>query len=103
MSEPTAEDQADSLVAREGLGRALFDSSPDCIKIISLDGVLEAMNVNGQHCLEIDDINAFCGNHWSTMWPPQERAKVVAAIADARTNRIGRFTAFCPTAKGTPK
>jgi PAS domain S-box-containing protein len=80
-----------------------FEQSPDCIKIIGVDGCLQAMNRNGQCAMEIDDFASVCGGRWPDMWPEASRARVVSAMQSALGGTAGHFDAFCPTAKGTPK
>jgi len=80
-----------------------FEQSPDCIKIMSVDGGLQAMNRNGQCAMEIDDFAALNGELWPDLWPAATRAKVVTAMELALGGGEGHFDAFCPTAKGTPK
>jgi PAS domain S-box-containing protein len=82
---------------------SIFENSPDCVKIIGVDGSLLAMNVNGQCAMEIDDFGAVCGEMWPSLWPEASRQQVHDALSNARTGSIGHFEAFCPTAKGTPK
>lgn len=82
---------------------SIFENSPDCVKIIGIDGSLLGMNVNGQCAMEIDDFGAVCGEMWPSLWPEATRQQVHNALSNARTGGIGHFEAFCPTAKGTPK
>lgn len=81
----------------------LFESSPDCAKLLDVDGKLLSMNGNGQCLMEIDDFDALYGLTWATIWPEDVRAQVDSALECARCGKIGQFNAFCPTAKGTPK
>jgi hypothetical protein len=39
----------------------VFESSPDCVKVLDLDGCLAAMNRNGRSLMEVDDFAALCG------------------------------------------
>lgn len=87
----------------EAFGWAVFEASPDCVKIIDAAGNLERMNVNGQTCMEIDEFDTVCGLGWSKLWPKEARHLVDAACVEALEGRVGRFSHFCPTAKGTPK
>jgi PAS domain S-box-containing protein len=80
-----------------------FEQSPDCIKILDVDGGLQAMNRNGQCAMEIDDFSNVTGKLWPTLWPDAARARVSEAMALALGGGSGHFDAFCPTAKGTPK
>lgn len=79
---------------------AILDQSPDCIKVLSLDGDLEYMNPNGRHAMQIDDFAAVAGQKLLTMWPDESRAALSGAIAGAAKGRKTRFEAYCPTAKG---
>lgn len=82
---------------------SIFENSPDCVKILDIDGSLMAMNVNGQCVMEIDDFGAVCGAMWPSLWPEASRDHVHQALATARNGGIGHFEALCPTAKGTLK
>ena len=81
----------------------LFESSPDCAKVLDLDGRLHAMNRNGQCLMEIDDFEALRGRAWTSLWPGEAQPDIEHALATARAGGTRRFPAFCPTAKGTPK
>ena len=87
----------------EEFSRSVVESSGDCIKVLELDGTLAFLNENGRCLMEIDDFSSVCGKHWLTLWPKESIPEVEAALATAKSNGVGRFTAFCPTAKGTPK
>ena len=92
---------ADAL--RQQAHLSIFENSPDCVKILGIDGSLMAMNVNGQCVMEIDDFGAVCGAMWPSLWPEAAREHVDLAMATARAGGIGQFQALCPTAKGTLK
>ena len=82
----------------------LFESSPDCAKVLDLRGNLLSMNLNGQCLMELDDLSQVCGASWVSLWPGNEvRQQIESALEQARQGQLARFTAFCPTAKGTPK
>ena len=83
--------------------RGVLDASPDCIKIIELDGALSFMNRNGRCAMEIDSFDAVSGALWPELWPEENRPRVAAAVAAAGQGRPTRFEAFCPTAKGSPR
>lgn len=87
----------------EEFSRSVVESSGDCIKVLGLDGTLRFMNESGRCRMEIEDLAAICGRPWSDLWPRDSLADVEAALEAARGGGIGRFSAFCPTAKGTPK
>jgi PAS domain S-box-containing protein len=92
-----------SLRESEAFGRGVFESSPDCVKILDLDGRVEEMNDSGRRLMQIDDFAAIRGLPWPTLWPAESRSTLESAMAEARVGRTCRFSAFCPTAKGTAK
>ena len=94
---------ADTDALRRQAHLSIFENSPDCVKILDIDGSLMAMNVNGQCVMEIDDFGAVCGAMWPSLWPEASRDHVHQALATARNGGIGHFEALCPTAKGTLK
>lgn len=79
---------------------AILDQSPDCIKVLSLDGELEYMNPNGRHAMQIDDFSAVAGRKLVTMWPEESQTALTGAITESAKGRKTRFEAYCPTAKG---
>lgn len=83
--------------------RSILDASPDCIKIVEMDGSLSFMNANGQCAMEIDDFCALEGQSWAELWPKENAAIVEGSMAAAREGQATRFEAFCPTAKGSPR
>ncbi|WP_411288109.1 PAS domain-containing protein [Phenylobacterium sp.] len=87
----------------EEFARTVLEASPDCIKILSLDGRLEQMNANGLCLMEIADFAAVQGLSWSALWPADAAPDIERALAEAGKGRTGHFTAFCPTAEKTPK
>lgn len=92
-----------ALRASELLYRSVLEASADCIRITGLDGRLEMMNTPGLCAMEIENFEAVRGCISVELWPCESRATVEAAVSDARTGKSARFSAFGPTAKGTPK
>ena len=91
------------IIDTNALGLQLFESSPDCVKLLSNEGRVLAMNKNGMCAMEIDDFSPFTGARWRTFWPQESQDKIDAAIALARAGGTGQVKAFCPTAKGSPR
>jgi PAS domain S-box-containing protein len=81
----------------------LFASSPDCVKLIDLDGKLRFMNANGVSLLELDDYAKIDGQCWQQLWPAERQNDIEVAVASAKSGRVGRFSGYCPSFKGTPK
>lgn len=82
---------------------SLLDASTDCVKALSLEGALMSMNPEGQCLMEIDDFQPLAGAEWWSLWPEQHRPTLQAAVARAAAGSVARFSADCPTAKGTLK
>jgi len=85
------------------LNRLFFDASLDCVKILDLQGRLLEMNPNGRCIMEIDDFGAVRERRWQELWPVEARSLVEQAVNSAGRGESSRFSALCPTAKGTPK
>jgi PAS domain S-box-containing protein len=85
------------------LNNPMFEGSPDCVKILDVDGHLLAMNRNGMCTMEIDRFESVCGADWHSLWPAESYSHIQAAIDAAKSGQTGHFTAPAPTAKGTPK
>ena len=92
-----------SVFDNDRVGHGIFEGSPDCVKLLDVDGRLLAINRNGQCALEIDDFETVRGRHWSSLWPPESRLAIQQAMAAARAGDTGHFSAFCPTLKGQPR
>lgn len=92
-----------SLAGAAPVDSVLFESSPDCVKLMDLDGRIVAMNRNGRCAMEIDDFCLIAGTLWSALWPHESRALVEASVRAAAAGETGHFAAFCPTARGTPR
>ena len=87
----------------EEFNRSIFENSPDCVKVLELDGTLHSMNSNGLCILEIDDFTLFDGKPWSDFWEGEENEIAYQAVETARSGKTARFEGFCKTAKGTLK
>ncbi|MFN7927916.1 MAG: PAS domain-containing protein [Blastocatellia bacterium] len=87
----------------ELFNRSIFENSPDCVKILELNGTLHSMNANGRRLMDIDDIANFAGKPWVEIWPPESRDGACQALQIALQGQTANFQGFCPTAKGTPK
>ena len=87
----------------EEFNRSIFENSPDCVKVLELDGTLHSMNSNGLCILEIDDFTLFDGKPWTDFWEGEENEIAYQAVETARSGKTARFEGFCKTAKGTLK
>ncbi|MFY7911838.1 MAG: PAS domain-containing sensor histidine kinase [Emticicia sp.] len=83
--------------------RTVLESSPDCLKVIDVEGRIHFMNFNGLCQMEIDDFGEFKYRYWWDLWGEENRDLVRSAVEKAKKGESANFTAFCATAKGTPK
>ena len=79
---------------------ALMGASPDCIKLLDLDGNLLFMSANGQCAMQIDDFDALRGAKWSDLWPEPMQGLVSRSLATPLRGGMSRFVGQCPTARG---
>ena len=105
----TVEDVHDRRLAEEALreseafSRSILDNSPDCMKILDLEGRLLFMSAPGLCAMEIEDFAPLRGTPFEEMWDSEDRIRVRNAIGMAREGRNGHFTAFCSTGSGKRK
>ncbi|HYC02190.1 MAG TPA: PAS domain S-box protein [Azospirillaceae bacterium] len=92
-----------ALEASEAFAHSVVESSPDCVKVLDLEGRLLSMNGPGRCAMDIEDFTPFQGQVWTGFWGEPDRPVVRAALAVARAGGTGRFTAPCPTARGVLK
>ena len=67
----------------EDLNRLVLESSPDCVKVLDVQGQLQFMNYNGRCIMEIDDFSSFKNKLWADLWGDENRQKVTDAIQSA--------------------
>ena len=90
------------LCESEAFTRSIIKSSPDCIKVLDLEGNLLSME-SGQELLGIEDIQPFLNKSWIEFWQGGHRQAARAAVALAVTGATGRFVGFFRTLRGEPK
>ena len=97
----TTQKQAEeALRAALEFNRRLLDSSSDGIKVLSLDGRLEAMSTGGLRAREVEDFGTLRGTSWLGFWTGEAREAAAAALEQARRGGTGRFQGASPTVKG---
>jgi len=90
--------------AGEDFTRRLIDGSPDCIKVLDLDGRLLSMNAGGMKLLEICNFKPFIGAVWTEFWKGADREAAEAAVQTARGGGVGKFVGLFATVETrTPK
>ena len=94
---------AEALRASEARYRSIIDSSPDCIKILDLQGNLLALEA-GLELLGISDITPLLGKSWIDFWVrDDDRSAARAAVAAAAAGGNGHFVGFFRTLHGLDK
>ena len=94
---------AEALRESEAFNRSIVDSSPDCIKVLDLEGNLLSMR-NGNALLGIEDVGPFLNKSWIAFWQAdQDRAAARSAVATALAGGQGRFVGFFRTLRGEPR
>ena len=87
----------------EEFNRSIIKSSPDCIKVLDLEGNLLSMH-NGQELLGIEDIRPFLNQSWLTFWKGADDFQAAqTALAVARAGGTGSFVGFFRTLQDEPK
>lgn len=77
-----------------GVYRAIFESSSDCVKVLTLDGKIESMNAYSRALMAADDVDVPEGTMWSALWDVADHPAMERALSLARTGETGRFTGF---------
>jgi PAS domain S-box-containing protein len=86
----------------ESFNRSIIQSSPDCIKILDLDGNLLSME-SGQKMLGIVDIAPYLNTSWIHFWDGEYRELAQTALQSAKLTGEGKFRGFFRTLHGEPK
>lgn len=86
-----------------GFALAILNASPDCIKLIELDGSISFMSHNGLRAMELDGLDQVVGRLWTSLWPIGMRSELITALNKAKAGASSGFEGFCPTAKGAAR
>ena len=86
----------------EAFSRSIVDSSPDCIKVLDLQGHLLSMR-NGQKTMHIHDVGPYLNKPWLDFWQGDDRPAAQAALAAAAAGEVGSFVGFSRTLRGVAK
>lgn len=87
----------------EEFNRSIFENSPDCVKVLELDGTLSSMNKRGLCLMEIDDFSNVEGTQWIDFWQNAENELAYQAVQSAAKGESANFEGFCKTYKGNGK
>ncbi|GLI95396.1 ATP-binding protein [Methylocystis echinoides] len=87
----------------EEFNRTIIDCSPDCVKVLDLDGRLLMINEAGCRLLEIDAAASLYGRDWRTIWPRLAANEAGDVLEQAKAGRTLHFEELHTTFKGTQK
>lgn len=88
---------------KEELNRQIIASSPDCTKVLDLDGRVVQITEQGLRLIEVDNFDEVRLSDWASWWPEDGGTLARSAVEAARAGQSSRFIAFGNTFKGTPK
>ncbi|MDB6007420.1 MAG: two-component hybrid sensor and regulator [Prosthecobacter sp.] len=93
----------EALRASEERYRSIITSSPDCIKLLDLEGVLLSVEA-GHDLLGLADVTPLLGGSWIEFWlRAKDQAAARSAVTDAAAGRSGSFVGFFRTLDGQDK
>ncbi len=87
----------------EAFARSIVESSPDCVKVLDLDGRIQLMNETGCRAMEIDDFAQYRNHPWVDFWSGPDREAAERALQTALNGRKATFEAYATSTKGNPK
>ena len=88
---------------KDDLNQQIIASSPDCTKVLDLQGRVLQMTAKGCELVEVDNFEQVRLSDWTQWWPDDQAALATAAIQAAGRGESARFIAPADTFKGTPK
>ncbi|MCJ8521462.1 diguanylate cyclase (GGDEF)-like protein/PAS domain S-box-containing protein [Pseudorhizobium tarimense] len=91
LSERRASEVA--LEESEAFIRSIFDSSPDCVRLLDLHGEPLLMNRAGREMFGLSDDADLKGQRWDRLIASGDAAKVQEALTQAREGKTARFEA----------
>ena len=93
----------EELRASRAFAQGVLDASPDCVKVLSAEGLVTFMNARGVEVNEFASFEDVRGREFASLWPEESRAAIRAAVSRAAGGRASRYEGFCPTASGKPR
>ena len=80
-----------------------FETSGDCIKMLSSDGTLLLLNAGGAAAMGFDGPTIPVGQNWVEFWQGEDREAARAALAAAVSGRPTIVSGYLPTVTGLPR
>jgi PAS domain S-box-containing protein len=78
-------------------------SSPDCLKVLSIDATLLYINAQGLELLGATSEDQVIGKNYAEFWPLDRRAELLRAIRKAALGERTSMEGLCPDFKGVNK
>jgi PAS domain S-box-containing protein len=75
--------------------RTIIENSRDCIKTLSLEGVLLWISETGRKSLCIEHVGQVLGKSWIEFWDREEQPAARAAVQSAAQGGTGNFSGCC--------
>lgn len=81
----------------DGLGNLanILEASPDCVKILDLEGRLTSINRAGIRFLCIENLSEWIGRRWADFLPQEALSEALDALHAARGGQTVRLSAAC--------
>lgn len=92
-----------ALQTSEQFLRSVLGASPDCIKVLDLDGRLTYMSTNGRLVMELSGSDDIQGRPWLGLWQDGGNEDAVKAVALAKAGSSASFQGYANTFAGNPK
>jgi PAS domain S-box-containing protein len=78
---------------------AMLAASPDCVKILSVEGEILYVNGRGAELMRLDSVSDIVGLNYLDLWMEQDRERIDHAVRQAASGQTVRFEACCNNAK----
>lgn len=92
-----------ALAESEEFNRTVLEASPDCVKVLDLDGRILFVNPAGRKLLETGDSEEREKTYWPGVWEGDAREAAEKSYRAALAGKSSHFVGFRTTVKGTPK
>jgi diguanylate cyclase (GGDEF)-like protein/PAS domain S-box-containing protein len=92
-----------ALQESEAFARSVVDHSPDCIRVLDLQGRLLFMNEAGLRLMGVQDVAQVLGRRWDAVIPPENTEICEAALREAIAGDTARISVFGPNVDGQLK
>ena len=93
----------EALRKSEEFTRSIIENSPDCIKVLDLEGLLQFMSPAGLKTMKITNFAEYLNFPYLDFFQGENREAAREALDQARHGETGVFLGYCPTLDGVPK